>query len=73
VECSKCHRVWHVGGPQCPSCGAYAIGELPPPDPEVAERQPSGISLWQFILGSLFASMVTAGAIYALFAVLRGS
>jgi len=39
----------------------------------VAERQPSGISLWQFILGSLFASMVTAGAIYALFAILGGS
>ncbi len=27
-QCSSCRRYWHVGGPQCPTCGALSKEEL---------------------------------------------
>lgn len=66
MECSKCHRVWHVGGPQCPTCGAPANVEsrseseevsAPPaasPQPQPAEeRRPRGFSRREFIIGAI--------------------
>ncbi len=25
MECSKCHRIWHVGGVECPRCGGSPV------------------------------------------------
>lgn len=73
MECSNCHRVWHVGGPQCPTCGAYAVGESPPPAPEDVERPPSRLSRWRFRIGALASIAAVAIAVFALFAVFGGS
>ncbi len=44
MECSRCHRVWHVGEPQCPTCGFPAIealqpkGEVPPQEASAGDE-----------------------------------
>ena len=66
MECSRCHRVWHVGGPQCPSCGGAAIEESRPEPKEVSqppgtEPRPEpvvagggrGFSRREFIIGAI--------------------
>ncbi len=66
MECSSCHRIWHVGGPQCPSCGAPAIEESRPgpeevsqpssasPQPQPAEEcRRRGFSRREFIIGAI--------------------
>ena len=66
MECSKCHRVWHVGGPTCPHCGAPAIEALREEAEEgqrrpaashsgedLAERPPLRFSRRDFIIGAL--------------------
>ena len=66
MECSRCHRVWHVGGPQCPTCGAPAIeesrrepeevspaaGASPQPEPD-AGRATLRFSRREFIIGAI--------------------
>lgn len=63
MECSKCHRIWHVGEPQCPTCGAPAI-EAPrseaasPPEAKLesesqTERRPLSFSRREFIIGAI--------------------
>lgn len=66
MKCSSCGRVWHVGGPQCPTCGAPAIEEARR-QPEAASRpaadrrnretgghrQPIRLSRRDFIIGAL--------------------
>jgi arsenite oxidase small subunit len=64
MECSRCHRIWHVGEPQCPTCGSPAIealqpkGELPPQ--EASARNEDGqegarlrFSRRDFIIGAV--------------------
>ena len=66
MQCSKCQRVWHVGGPQCPTCGAPAIEESGPSSQEVSQppgagQQPElatagrgrGFSRREFIIGAI--------------------
>lgn len=66
MQCSSCGRIWHVGGPQCPTCGASAIVETRPQSVSVssptagerndeiaAERQPTKFSRRDFIIGAI--------------------
>lgn len=66
MECSRCHRVWHVGGPQCPTCGEPAIVEsrseseevsappgASPQGEEGSERPPVRFSRRDFIIGAV--------------------
>ncbi len=66
MQCSRCHRVWHVGGTQCPSCGAPAIEESGPGPEEVSQppsaspqpepdagRAPLRFSRREFIIGAI--------------------
>ena len=64
MECSRCHRVWHVGGPQCPTCGSPAIealqpkGEVPPQEASVGDEDGQEgtrprLSRRDFIIGAI--------------------
>ncbi len=66
MECSRCHRIWHVGEPQCPTCGSPAIeesrrepeeaspaaGASPQPEPD-AGRATLRFGRREFIIGAI--------------------
>ncbi len=64
MECSRCHRIWHVGEPQCPTCGSPAIealqpkGELPPQEASAGDEDGQEgtrlrFSRREFIIGAI--------------------
>lgn len=64
MECSSCHRIWHVGGPQCPTCGALAIQDAWRRSDMASENDGAkrlGLSRRDFIIGALgFGAAATA-------------
>lgn len=66
MECSSCRRIWHVGGPQCPTCGSLAVEELRRRAAEPAattERQPARFSRRDFVIGAIAGGAAASVAV----------
>ncbi len=72
MECSNCHRIWDAGGPQCPSCGSYAVGHTPPASRPVKHRA-RRVPRMPLVIGAFAGSAAIAVAVLTVLAVFGGS
>ena len=64
MECSQCSRIWHAGGPECPTCGAPAIvAGTTQEGQEPEERKPTTFSRRDLIIGAVVGGAAASVAI----------